>query len=249
MSEIKYYAVQVAPEDQDPMFDRCNWWGWIVTGNRYYEGFTTFEYDVLFKKRECSDSSLLDDMMDDYQIMKDTAGKSGARNLEELLSDSLGQLNRDWTPEQLKRWEKVLSYDYGAKGQSRKEVLMKCDALALLTNREYAYFEIHGDCQSAWQGCYCPADEDFLLHDLEMTYFNTGEEWDVCDAAEIEEQGLPAPANGNEVYDLMEVCTSCYIDGFHFRENLAKALNCKPDEIKMWRWKGYRKVSEYEEEE
>lgn len=248
MSEIKYYAVQVVPEDQDPMFESTSWPGWIVTGNKDYEGFTTAEYDTLFGQDKYSDGCLIDNMMYDYQIIKDTAGKPGASNLEELLFNSLGRLNRDWTPEQLKRWEKVLSYDYGAKGQNRKEALMKCDALALLSNREYVYSEIHGDCQRDWQGCYYPADEDFLLDDLEMTYFNTGEEWDVCDAAEIEEQGLPAPVNGNEVYDLMEVCTSCYIDGFHSRENLAKALDCKPDEIKMWRWKGYRKISVYEEE-
>lgn len=136
MSEIKYYAVQVPPEDQDPMFDRCNWWGWIVTGNKDYEGFTTVEYDTLFGQDKYSDGCLMDNMMDDYQIVKDTAGKPGASNLEELLSNSLGRLNRDWTPEQLKRWEKVLSYGYEAEGQSRKEVLMKCDALSLLSNRE-----------------------------------------------------------------------------------------------------------------
>lgn len=243
MSEIKYYAVQVPPEDQDPMFESTNWPGWIVTGNKDYKGFTTTEYEKLFGRDKCFDDCLIDNMMNDYQIIKDTAGKPGASNLEELLSNSLRQLNRDWTPEQLKRWEKVLTCDDGITARMRR-----CDALSLLTNREYVCSQIHGDCQSDWQDCYYPADEDFLLHELEMAYFNTGEEWDVCDAAEIEEQGLPAPANGNEVYDLMEVCTSFYIDGFHSRENLATALGCKPDEIKMWRWKGYRKISEYEEE-
>ena len=46
MAKIKYYAAQVAPEDQDPNFDRCNWWGWTVTGNRNYEGFMTAEYNL-----------------------------------------------------------------------------------------------------------------------------------------------------------------------------------------------------------
>lgn len=53
MAEIKYYAAQVAPEDQDPNFDRCNWWGWTVTGNRNYEGFTTAEYNKLFGTTLC----------------------------------------------------------------------------------------------------------------------------------------------------------------------------------------------------
>ena len=241
MAEIKYYAAQVSPEDQDPNFDRCNWWGWTVTGNRDYEGFMTAEYNKLFGTTLCG-GCLLDEMLDLYQQMKDGDGHALYSTLEELLQEELGDYNRDWTPEQLEQWKEILSQEV-----SRWEN-MKCKALSLLCNQEYAYKAIHGVYQSDWQRCYYPKDEENLLGDLEMQYFNTGEEWEVGDAAEIEEQGLPAPANGNEVYDLMEVSTSYYIDGFYSRENLAKALGCKPDEIKMWRWKGYRKISEYEED-
>lgn len=241
MAEIKYYAAQVAPEDQDPNFDRCNWWGWTVTGNRDYEGFVTAEYNKLFGTTLCG-GCLFDEMLDLYQQMKEGDGHALYSTLEELLQEELGDYNRDWTPEQLEQWKEILSQEV-----PRWEN-MKCKALSLLCNREYAYKAIHGDCQSDWQRCYYPKDEENLLDDLEMQYFNTGEEWEVCDAAEIEEQGLPAPANGNEVYDLIEVSTSYYIDGSCSRENLAKALGCKPDEIKMWRWKRYRKISEYEED-
>ena len=246
MAEIKYYAAQVAPEDQDPNFDRCNWWGWTVTGNRNYEGFTTAEYNKLFGAM-CSGGCLLDEMLDLYQQMKGGDGHALYSTLEELLQEELGDYNRDWTPEQLGQWKEILSFDYSKPGSRLAEENMKCRALSLVSNREYAYKEIHGDCQGDWQRCYYPKDEENLLGDLEMQYFNTGEEWEVCDAAEIEEQGFPAPANGNEVYDI-EVSTSYYIDGYYSRENLAKALGCKPNEIKMWRWKGYRKISEYEEE-
>ena len=247
MAEIKYYAAQVAPEDQDPNFDRCNWWGWTVTGNRNYEGFTTAEYNKLFGTTLCGDC-LLDEMLDLYQQMKDGDRHALYSTLEEILQEELGDYNRDWTPEQLEQWKQILSFDYSKPGSKLAEENMKCKALSLLCNREYDYEEIHGVCQSDWQRCYYPKEEENLLGDLEMQYFNTGEEWEVCDAAEIEEQGLPAPANGNEVYDPMEVSTSYYIDGSYSRENLAKALGCKPDEIKMWRWKGYRKISEYEED-
>nr|DAD81934.1 MAG TPA: hypothetical protein [Siphoviridae sp. ctAvK3]DAE15130.1 MAG TPA: hypothetical protein [Siphoviridae sp. ctdVv30] len=240
MAEIKYYAAQVAPEDQDPNFDRCNWWGWTVTGNRDYEGFTTAEYNKLFGTN--GNVGALDLMVEEYQIMVENVNNSEYNTLEELLQGELGDYNRDWTPEQLEQWKEILSQDV-----PRWEN-MKCKALSLLCNREYAYKAIHGVCQSDWQRCYYPKDEENLLGDLEMQYFNTGEEWEVCDAAEIEEQGLPAPANGNEVDDLIEVSTSYYIGGSYSRENLAKALGCKPDEIKMWRWKGYRKISEYEED-
>lgn len=247
MAEIKYYAAQVAPEDQDPNFDRCNWWGWTVTGNRDYEGFVTAEYNKLFGTTLCG-GCLFDEMLDLYQQMKEDDGHALYSTLEELLREELGDYNRDWTPEQLEQWKQILSFDYSKPGSRLTEENMKCKALSLLCNREYTYEEIHGVCQSDWQRCYYPKDEENLLGDMEMQYFNTGEEWEVCDAAEIEEQGLPAPANGNEVYDLMEVSTSYYIDGSYSRENLAKALGCKPDAIKMWRWKGYRKISEYEED-
>lgn len=246
MAEIKYYAAQVAPDYQDPNFDRCNWWGWTVTGNRDYEGFMTAEYNKLFGETLCS-SCLLDEMLYLYQQLKKGDGHALYSTLEELLQEELGDYNRDWTPEQLEQWKEILSFDYSKPGSRLAEENMKCKALSLLCNQEYDYQEIHGVCQSDWQRCYYPKDEENLLGDMEMQYFNTGEEWEVCDAAEIEEQGLPAPANGNEVYDL-EVSTSYYIDGSCSRENLAKALGCKPDEIKMWRWKGYRKINKYEEE-
>lgn len=245
MAEIKYYAAQVAPEDQDPNFDRCNWWGWTVTGNRDYEGFVTAEYNKLFGATLCG-GCLFDEMLDLYQQMKESDDHALYSTLEELLREELGDYyNRDWTPEQLEQWKEILSFDYSSSKLAGEN--MKCKALSLLCNREYDYEEIHGVCQSDWQRCYYPKDEENLLGDMEMQYFNTGEEWEVCDAAEIEEQGLPAPANGNEVYDL-EMSTSYYIDGSCSRENLAKALGCKPDEIKMWRWKRYRKISEYEED-
>lgn len=247
MAEIKYYAAQVAPDYQDPNFDRCNWWGWTVTGNQDYEGFMTAEYEKMFSISPYSGECLMDEILDQYQQMKDGDGHALYSTLEELLQEELGDYNRDWTPEQLAQWREILSFDYSKPGSNLAEYVMQCKALSLLCNREYATKEIHGDYQSDWQRCYYPKDEENLLGDMEMQYFNTGEEWEVCDAAEIEEQGLPAPANGKDVYDL-EVSTSYYIDGSYSRENLAKALGCKPDEIKMWRWKGYRKISEYEED-
>lgn len=247
MAEIKYYAAQVAPEDQDPNFDRCNWWGWTVTGNRYYEGFTTAEYNKLFGTTLCSGGCLLDEMLDLYQQMKDGDGHALYSTMEELLREELGDYNRDWTPEQLEQWKEILSFDYSSKpGSKLAEENMKCKALSLLCNREYAYKEIQGVCQSDWQRCYYPKEEENLLGDLEMQYFNTGEEWDVVDAEELKDHGEPAPEDGQDVMGMGECFY--YIDGFRARENLAHILDCRPEEIKMWRWKGYRKISEYEED-
>lgn len=247
MAEIKYYAAQVAPEDQDPNFDRCNWWGWTVTGNRDYEGFTTAEYDKLFGTM-CSGGCLLDEMLDLYQQMKDGDRHALYSTLEELLQEELGDYNRDWTPEQLEQWKEILSFDYSKPGSRLAEENMKCKALSLLCNREYDYKEIHGDCQSDWQRCYYPKDEENLLGDLEMQYFNTGEEWDVVDAEELKDRGEPTPEDGVDIMRMESIYCSAYVDGFRARENLAHILDCRPEEIKMWRWKGYRKISEYEEE-
>lgn len=247
MAEIKYYAAQVSPEDQDPNFDECCWPGWIVTGNRHYSGFVTAEYNKLFEATPYSGECLMDEMLDQYQQMKDGDGCAWYSTLEELLQEELGDYNRDWTPEQLEQWKEILSFDYSKPGWNLAEDDMKCKALSLLCNREYATKEIHGDCQGDWQRCYYPKDEENLLNDLEMTYFNTGEEWDVVDAEELKDHGEPAPENGQDVMRMESIYCSAYIDGFHARENLAEYLGCQPDEIKMWRWKGYRKISEYEE--
>lgn len=240
MAEIKYYAAQVAPEDQDPNFDRCNWWGWSVTGNRDYEGFTTAEYNKLFGTN--GNVGALDLMVEEYQIMVENVNNSEYNTLEELLQGELGDYNRDWTPEQLEQWKEILSQDV-----PRWEN-MKCKALSLLCNREYAYKAIHGVCQSDWQRCYYPKDEENLLGDLEMQYFNTGEEWDVVDAEELKDRGELTPEDGVDIMRMESIYCSAYIDGFRARENLAKVLDCRPEEIKMWRWKGYRKISEYEED-
>ena len=240
MAEIKYYAAQVAPEDQDPNFDRCNWWGWTVTGNRDYEGFVTAEYNKLFGTTLCG-GCLFDEMLDLYQQMKEGDGHALYSTLEELLQEELGDYNRDWTPEQLEQWKEILSQEV-----PRWEN-MKCKALSLLCNREYAYKAIHGVCQSDWQRCYYPKDEENLLGDLEMQYFNTGEEWEVVDAEEVKDHGELPPEDGAD-FMRIESASSAYVDGFRARENLARILDCRPEEIKMWRWKGYRKISEYEEE-
>lgn len=247
MAEIKYYAAQVAPEAQDPNFDRCNWWGWTVTGNRDYEGFTTAEYNKLFGATLCG-GCLFDEMLYLYQQMKDGDGHALYSTLEELLREELGDYNRDWTPEQMEQWKEILSFDYSKPGSRLAEENMKCKALSLLCNREYDYKEIHGDCQSEWQRCYYPKDEENLLGDMEMQYFNTGEEWDVVDADELKDRGEPTPEDGQDVMRMESIYCSAYVDGFRARENLAHILDCRPEEIKMWRWKGYRKISEYEEE-
>ena len=246
MAETKYYAAQVAPEYQDPNFDRCNWWGWTVTGNRDYEGFTTAEYNKLFGTTLCG-GCLFDEMRDLYQQMKDGDGHALYSTLEELLQEELGDYNRDWTPEQLAQWREILSFDYSKPGSRLAEENMKCQALSLVCNREYAEKEIHGVCQSDWQRCYYPKDEENLLGDMEMQYFNTGEEWEVVDAEELKEHGELPPEDGAD-FMRIESASSAYVDGFRARENLARILDCRPEEIKMWRWKGYRKISEYEED-
>ena len=162
MAEIKYYAAQVAPEDQDPNFDRCNWWGWTVTGNRDYEGFVTAEYNKLFGTTLCG-GCLFDEMLDLYQQMKEGDGHALYSTLEELLQEELGDYNRDWTPKQLAQWREILSFDYSKPGSRLAEENMKCKALSLVCNREYAYKEIHGDCQGDWQRCYYPKDEEKLV--------------------------------------------------------------------------------------
>lgn len=247
MAKIKYYAAQVAPEDQDPNFDRCNWWGWTVTGNRNYEGFMTAEYNKLFGTTLCG-GCLLDEMLDLYQQMKDGDRHALYSTLEELLQEELGDYNRDWTPEQLEQWKQILSFDYSKPGSKLAEENMKCKALSLLCNREYAYKEIHGVCQGDWQCCYYPKEGENLLSDLEMQYFNTGEEWDVVDAEELKDRGELTPEDGVNIMRMESIYCSAYIDGFRARENLAHVLDCRPEEIKMWRWKGYRKISEYEED-
>ena len=248
MAEIKYYAAQVSPEDQDPNFDRCNWWGWTVTGNRYYNGFVTAEYNKLFGESPNSSECLLDEMLDQYQQMKDGDSCAWYDTLEELLQEELGNYNRDWTPEQLEQWKEILSFDYSKPSWNLAEDDIKCKALSLLCHREYAYREIHGDCQGDWQDCYYPKDEENLLDELEMQYFNTGEEWDVVDAEELKDCGELTPEDGVDIMRMESIYCSAYVDGFRARENLARILDCRPEEIKMWRWKGYRKISVYEED-
>ena len=159
----------------------------------------------------------------------------------------MGDYNRDWTPEQLEQWKGILSFDYSKPGSNLVEYVMQCKALSLLCNREYDTKEIHGDCQSGWQRCYYPKDEENLLDELEMEYFNTGEEWKVVSVEDLKGCDEPAPKDGQDTMDTEAITDFCYIDGFHARENLAEYLGCQPDEIKMWSWKGYRKISEYEE--
>ena len=150
MAEIKYYAAQVSPEVQDPNFDECCWPGWTVTGNRHYNGFMSAEYEKLFDTSPYGSERLMDEMLDQYQQMKDGDSRAWYDTLEELLQDELGDYNRNWTPEQLEQWQEILSFDYSKPGWNLAEDDMKCKALSLLCNREYATKEINGHCKVDW---------------------------------------------------------------------------------------------------
>ena len=91
--------------------------------------------------------------------------------------------DEDWENIPASDMEKLnrLAAQYGRPRVDNREILAK--ALSIATGKEWDYMNIHGSCQSDWQTIYFQPDlwTGIALHDFEVEYFNSGEEWRLVD--------------------------------------------------------------------
>lgn len=106
------------------------------------------------------------------------------------------------------------------------------------TGKEYTRKIIHGCTQREWALCLYPK-ESYTDHDLEIfaqDYFGNYEEW------EIHEENYE-PENADQIVGYV-----CRIYDSDQRKEIAEMYYCKPEEVKLWKFREWQKIPVYTEE-
>ena len=120
-------------------------------------------------------------------------------------------------------WELVQDYDY-CLNKDQRAIL--CEILSIVAKEPWKFTTIQGSSQSDWQEVYYPSnawDNDDRLWEFEAQYFNEGSEWKV----------------GN----LYVYVTAT--DPDDIKAQIAAAVGCEPDEVKLLAFNGWKKTAKY----
>ena len=231
-----YIAKQVDPEwQEDNLFytykDKNGHYqlGWnddvyeenvIIYGNDEFKYSLTKEVQQLLK---------LDEWYDEYELsINPKSNHCYWRNASECINYYLPKNNGKYTMKEIHQWKELLE-KYSQRWNLEDIV---CEALKLMTGKNWRSFTMRGDCQRDWQCGY--ASEEITYADMEyieMCYFNTGEEYIVYEEND-EENGI-----------------GYYVDSYNPKEELCKHIGCEPNELKVYKFVGYQKTPKYELEE
>ena len=214
----KIVAKQVPPEYQESPWDYDERYDrHVVIGPRNWQDFWTEAYGIT---RFC------EEWFDFWAYMCDpetiTIPPLPIRKFLES-QEIVKMSGEEWTKDELKRWIKLFD-DHHGHSVSHDEV---CEMLSLLDGGNWQHEQICGVVQREWADCYY--DADVITKEgvdiIEANYFNLGTEWIIDDDCSV----------------------YCY--GWNddmIRQELADAIECKPEEIEMHKFTGWTSVAGYE---
>ena len=228
---IKYYAKQVDPEWQEENLfyqvrgkDKRTKLGFnddvyeenvIITGNNEYLDHKTIE----FQRLEEFDKAY------DYEYGNRCYWANDSEFINCYLKKSNG---KKYSTQEIHQWKELFK-----KYEERYRLEdITCEALELMTGKQWYWFTIRGCMQREWQCGY--VSEVITRNDIdyiEMCYFNTGSEYIVYESKDDfnnEENGI-----------------SYYVDSYNSKQALIEAIGCEPDEIEVYEFDGYTKTPKY----
>ena len=236
---MKIYARQIAPEYQEsPLFHDDIYENIIFTGNRNYISRTTPEYDHVTR--------YFDEMAaewDDRNYSIFLIGGCAPTKIKRYPRPSLAEILRDygfkrndgkpWTTKQRHAWRLLME-----ETPSEDETI--CEALGLLTGKQWTSSNIRGCCQGDWQGIFYSMDDynDDDIEQIETEYFNTGTEWEIHDDPTPPE--TPQDICGCHIY-----CHAWNDDGI--KKEIADATGSAPENVVLYKHDGYIKTPKYKE--
>lgn len=111
--------------------------------------------------------------------------------------------------------------------------------LGIAMGEGYDYMMIQGSTQREWAMMYYPKSySEDATRELEALFFNTGVEVTIYD-------GDGEPASADDVHGHSFYCTRDW-DTFVIKSEIAYREGCNPEDVKLFVFKGYRKIEEYE---
>lgn len=195
------------------------------------------EFDMVFVKGE--DYALNDKPINLIENMK-TGYENGyvddyyEGNMRAYINSTLMDKEDDtpYTEDEAKRIKMALDSHV-----EHEDLIKLCLGIAM--GEGYDCTLIQGSTQREWAMMYFPRgyDED-IQRELEALFFNTGTEVIIHDGDE-------EPTSADDVHGYRLYCTRDW-DEFVIKSEIAYYEKCKPEDVKLFVFKGYRKVEEYE---
>lgn len=226
--KTKIYARQVPPEYQESPLFWNNDINAEIFGNRQYKSITSALFDRL--------AGMLDDLGAVWDNMQ-SGYYTDAIWADELADIVPPQGRAEYTREERRdAWPDIMKNFV----DDRQAPKYYCKALSLITGRDWDFCTLRGSCQGDWQYCIFPADDwdGASLERLEAEYFNTGTEWIVHD-------GQDAPDGPEDIDGFSVYCTGWNDE--QIRQEIADAAGVSPEAVKLYKFRDFRRVAEYEE--
>ena len=222
-STRKVYARQVPWEWQESPWDdeQLKIDKAALYGNRSYGRYVFDEFEQVVKALEEMD---WDDVGDDRPYSTE----------QEMLLDYVPPVGRNaYTAEEIEKWKAVCDL-YDGRNRTRDEQAAICAGLTLVMGKEYDYRCLRGCCQRDWNYFYYPVDlyNNDVIRDLEIEYFNLGEEWMIHDEETVPD--CPEAVNGYTMY--------VYDDA---RKKIAAEAGVAPEDVVLWKYDGMRSIPKY----
>lgn len=197
----------------------------IIYGNKDYHNSTIKEFDEIMN---------LDSTWYEYEpLTYKSSNHCYWNNVSEFVNYYFTKSNgKKYSTKEIHEWKKL--FDEYQNRWRIEDIVEK--ALELMTGKKWRAIKLCGYCQSDWQYGYASeeiTDEDVRY--IEMCYFNTGSEYLFYESEEDYENDNPS--------------TGYYVDSWKSKERLCEHIGCKPNELKVYKFTGYKKTPQYEEEE
>lgn len=227
------YAKQIPPEYQDNrLFDDDFYYqDVILTGNRYFIGRLTDEYEIIDREIDLA-----------IEILWEPNHERQIKMLEETFPPRNGL----YTEEDRKRWVGLLRRYMVMNYADSIEPIM-CEALSLMTGEEYQHGTLRGCAQGDWQGVYYPKYKEDLesafLQNLETFYFNLGSEWLVYET-DSPLESVEDVADNDYDEGIYLLTSEYYTDDV--KQELSKVYGVPVDQIVLFKFDGWIRQVNYE---
>lgn len=222
-----YYAKQVSPEyQQDDLF-----YQYKDSKGHYELGLNDDYYTnnvIIYGNKEFKDLTTkeFDKLLKIDWYEWENLDQYGFGNMSDYLNFYFKKTNgKNYSPKEVKKWKELLE------NHCYVEQIIE-EALQLITGQKWRKETIRGYMQREWQTIYVNSlVSDKAVNYLEMCYFNTGSEFIVYESEEDYEN-----ENGYSIY--LDCCD---------KSDIAEYLGCEESDLKVFKYVGYHKVSDYEE--
>lgn len=227
----KIYCKQIPPEyQQDDLFwtgkdkdnrSQLHWENDTYADNVVICGNN--DYQSYYTKAYAKVLKNIDDAIYEYENRLDHW-----KNFSEIIDYYFTKENgKKYSKKEIHKWKYLTDY-----WQDSEEDYLQ--SLELITGKKWRQVCIKGCCQRDWQYLY--VSEEITQEDIdyiEMCYFNNGSEWRIFESKKDMKNG--------------DYTCSVYVDSFNVKQNLAKRIGCKEEQLIVYEFDSWERTANYKQ--